>query len=79
MRRPVWGVARSAPADAACLGSGSATSTLVHPCITSLLSVLSSVLLQCRRRPREDIRRQHEDREGQARVQRSQTEVAGPA
>ena len=36
MRRPVCGVARSAPADAACLGSGSATRTLVHPCIGRL-------------------------------------------
>ena len=33
MRRPVCGVARSAPADAACLGSGSATKTPVQPCI----------------------------------------------
>ena len=30
MPRPVCEVARSAPADAACLGSGSATKTLVH-------------------------------------------------
>ena len=36
MRRPVCGVARSAPADAACLGSGSATKTLVHRCIGRL-------------------------------------------
>ena len=36
MRRPVCGVARSAPADAACLGSGSATRTLVHACIGRL-------------------------------------------
>ena len=36
MLRPVCGVARSAPADAACLGSGSATRTLVHACIGRL-------------------------------------------
>eukprot|EP01047_Picozoa_sp_COSAG01_P107481 COSAG01_NODE_36497_length_517_cov_0.308612_1_plen_117_part_10 len=36
MCRPVCGVARSAPADAACLGSGSATKTLVHACIGRL-------------------------------------------
>ena len=36
MRRPVCGVARSAPADAACLGSGSATRTRVHACIGRL-------------------------------------------
>ena len=36
MRRPVCGVARSALADAACLGSGSATRTLVRACIGRL-------------------------------------------
>ena len=33
MRRPVCETARSAAADSPCLGSGSATKTLVHACI----------------------------------------------
>ena len=36
MLRPVCEAARSAAADSPCLGGGSATKTLVHPCIGRL-------------------------------------------
>ena len=36
MLRPVCEAPRSAAADSPCLGSGSATKTLVHPCIGRL-------------------------------------------
>ena len=49
MRRPVCGVARSAPADAACLGSGSATRTLVHACIGRLSVVAGTARARCLR------------------------------